>query len=289
MAPSKRKKKAQRSNAKSLAKLADRHVLYQASVQNTEFEVEFYEDRYREIRGKRKVPLSLREDFCGTALLATDWCKSNPKRTAIGVDLCSQTLKWGLENNIKPAGVDVQKRVTLINENVLDIVTDKMDAICAMNFSYCIFKTRDLLRSYFENVHKGLKDDGLFFMDLLGGTTTIDICEEDRELEEFSATYIWEQESFNPIDNHLQCYIHFEFDDGSRIDKAFSYDWRLWSIPEVTEILYEAGFSKVHVYWEEFEENDDPDDEYLDGTGRYRAVKQIDQQESWLAYFVAEK
>ncbi len=283
------KKKARKAGAKTMAKRADLHDLYQAAVQSTEFEIEFYEKRYRELRGKNKTPLTLREDFCGTALLATDWCKSNPKREAIGIDLCSDTLKWGMENNLKPAGADVQSRVTLINENVLDVVTNEMDMICAMNFSYCIFKSRDLLRSYFVNVHQGLKKDGLFFMDLLGGTCTTDVCEEERDLEGWDASYVWEQTSYNPINHDLQCYIHFLFNDGSKLKKAFSYDWRLWSIPEIEEILYESGFSKVHIYWEEFKDNGDPDDEYLEGTGRYRAVRKISQQESWLAYFVVEK
>ena len=196
-----RKKTRKKQHKAAMAKLADRHILYQAAVQATDFEIEFYEDRYRELRGKRKTPLSLREDFCGTAMLATDWCKSNTKRQAVGVDLCADTLKWGLEHNIKPAGV--QDSVELVCEDVLQVVTSKMDVICAMNFSYCIFKTRELLRSYFENVHKGLKDDGLFFMDLLGGTSTIDVCEEERELEEQSATYVWEQAAFNPINNEM--------------------------------------------------------------------------------------
>ena len=282
-----RKKTRKKQHKAAMAKLADRHILYQAAVQATDFEIEFYEDRYRELRGKRKTPLSLREDFCGTAMLATDWCKSNTKRQAVGVDLCADTLKWGLEHNIKPAGV--QDSVELVCEDVLQVVTSKMDVICAMNFSYCIFKTRELLRSYFENVHKGLKDDGLFFMDLLGGTSTIDVCEEERELEEQSATYVWEQAAFNPINNEMQCYIHFDFDDGSRMERAFEYDWRLWSIPEVTELLYEAGFSKVHVYWEEFVDNGDEDEEYLEGTGEYTAVTEVPQQESWIAYFVVEK
>ena len=87
----------------------------------------------------------------------------------------------------------------------------------------------------------------------------------------------------------MKCYIHFDFDDGSRMERAFEYDWRLWSIPEVTELLYEAGFSKVHVYWEEFVDNGDEDEEYLEGTGEYTAVTEVPQQESWIAYFVVEK
>ncbi len=85
----------------------------------------------------------------------------------------------------------------------------------------------------------------------------------------------------------MTCYIHFEFDDGSRMDKAFTYEWRLWMIPEVSELLKEAGFSKVHVYWEEFVEDED-DDEEMEGTGIYHDVTEAEQQESWVNYIVAE-
>ncbi|HFD32401.1 MAG TPA: class I SAM-dependent methyltransferase [Gammaproteobacteria bacterium] len=272
---------------KTLASQADIHVLYQKSVQSSEFEIEFYEDRYREIRGKRKKPMSLREDFCGTALLSTDWCKSNAKRHAIGVDLCSKTLSWAMENNVKPAGKSVADRMTLLNENVLSVVTDKVDVVCAMNFSFCVFETRELLKSYFQNALKGLKEDGLFFCDLMGGTNTIDEVEEYHDIEGEPAIYEWQQASYNPINHHIQCYINFEFIDGSRIDKAFSYSWRLWSLPEIQELLLEAGFSKVLVYWEEFEDDKDPDNDYMVGTGNYRAVTEVPQQESWLAYIVA--
>jgi len=281
---------AKRAGKKSptMAQMADLHVLYEKAVQSSEFEIGFYEDRYKELRGKRKKPMLLREDFCGTALLLKDWCESSPRRRGIGVDLCSDTLKWGMDNNIKPAGTKLANRITLLNENVLDVVTEKADIVCAMNFSFCIFETRELLKSYFVNAHKGLKSDGLFICDLMGGTNTIDVCEESHEIEGENATYNWEQASYNPIDNHTQCYIHFDFDDGSRIDKAFSYSWRLWTIPELKELLIEAGFSNVSVYWEEFIEDDDPDNEYMEGTGNYRAVTDIAQQESWLAYIVAE-
>jgi len=270
-----------------MAQLADRHVLYQEAVQCTEFEIEFYEERFRDLRGKRRKPMIMREDFCGTAMFAADWCKSNSKRRAIGVDLCSDTLKWGVENIIKPAGASVDRRVTLLNDNVLEVVTEKVDFTCAMNFSYCVFKSRDLLRNYFKNVLQGLKSDGLFFLDLMGGTATIDLNEEYKYLEESQAMYIWEHESYNPINSDIKCYIHFEFDDGSRMDKAFIYEWRLWSLPELQEILLEAGFSSVHIYWEEFIEDKNPKNEFMEGTGNYREVTCVDQQESWLAYIVA--
>ena len=78
------------------------------------------------------------------------------------------------------------------------------------------------------------------------------------------------------------CHIHFDFSDGSSIRKAFTYDWRLWSIPEVRELLLEAGFSKVHVYWEK------TDDEG-DGIGAFWEPKRVDNDEVWWTFLAAER
>jgi hypothetical protein len=48
-----------------LAAQADRHYLYQESVQDTEAEIDFVEETWMELR-TRPAEL-LREDFCGTA------------------------------------------------------------------------------------------------------------------------------------------------------------------------------------------------------------------------------
>jgi hypothetical protein len=71
------------------------------------------------------------------------------------------------------------------------------------------------------------------------------------------------------------------------IKNAFHYEWRLWTLPELRELLLEAGFSKVRVFWEEFEEGDD-DDEYLESTGKYTEVEEVENQESWVSYIIAE-
>jgi SAM-dependent methyltransferase len=276
--------KQKKQTGPTMAEQADRHVLYQESVQAPESDVEFFIDTYKALRGKEAM--SMREDFCGTALLSVDWCKTNPQRTAVGVDLDKPTLDWGMEHNIITAGMT--DRIRLIEGNVLDEPDDKVDLTCALNFSYCCFKTRDALRAYFENARKGLKEDGILVLDLLGGTETMDELEEEREGDDDeNYTYIWDQAKFNPIDHHMTCHIHFEFDDGSRLDKAFTYEWRLWMIPEVTELLKEAGYSKVRVYWEEFVDDED-DDEEMEGTGIYHDVTEAEQQESWVNYIVAE-
>ena len=53
---------------------------------------------------------------------------------------------------------------------MLDVTKPKADLTCAMNFSYCVFKTRRELLEYFRAARASLVDDGLFVMDLHGGS-----------------------------------------------------------------------------------------------------------------------
>lgn len=281
----KKQTKTRRRSGETQAERADRHALYQLSVQAPDFEIEFFEERYKELRGRR--PKSLREDFCGTALLCVEWCKSHSKRTALGVDLCQDTLEWGIRHNLKPAGRNVTSRIALLHANVLDIHEPKVDVTCAMNFSYCVFKTRGALRHYFETVHQGLKKDGIFVLDLLGGTETMSEMEEEREVEDETFTYIWDQARFNPITHDFLCHIHFAFPDGSRLKWAYTYDWRLWTLPELREVLIEAGFARVHVFWEQFEDDPHGGEDQI-STGEYQDTVKADNQEAWIAYIVAE-
>lgn len=282
----KHKDKSGKSHGPSMAETADRHVMYQAAVQAVDVEVEFLDKIFRDLRGR--TALSFKEDFCGTALLSVEWCKSNPERTAIGVDIDLETLQWGEQHNLHPAGSEVIRRVTLLQKDVREVTEPKVDITCAFNFSFCIFKTRESLREYFVSAREGLKEDGMLVLDMFGGTECMDVLEEETELDEVKGTYIWEHASFNPVTNEILCHIHFKFPDKSRMDKAFTYDWRLWSLPELTELLNEAGYSKVRVYWEKFENQDD-DDDYLESTGEFYEVTEVDNQESWHTYIVAEK
>lgn len=268
------------------AEQADRHVLYQESVQCPEAEVDFISKTYQALKGRKA--LSMKEDFGGTGYLSVEWAKSDPERTSIVVDIDKPTLDWGQQNNAEPAGSDIASRVEFIEADVRDITEPKVDVINAFNFSYCIFETRDEMRKYFEKTREGLKDDGILVLDLFGGTEAMDVLEEETELEDFDATYRWEHVSFNPINNHMECAIHFDFDDGSSMENAFTYAWRLWSIPEIRELLEEAGYRKTRIYWEEYVDSDDDDDE-LEGTGEYYETEEVENQESWMIYIVAEK
>lgn len=270
----------------SMAECADRHELYQKSVQDPAMEVALLVEKFRALRGRD--PMSLREDFCGTAYLCVEWCRSHPARTAVGVDLSEETLEWGRRHNLATAEESVANRIVLRHGDVLDTPGEPVDVVCAFNFSYNGFKTREQLRRYFQAARAQLGPEGLLVLDVYGGQEAIDVMSEDREVDGEDFTYVWEQEKFNPITHDTVCHIHFEFPDGSRMERAFTYDWRLWTLPELREILAEAGFSAVHVFWEEFEDSDD-DDEYLESTGRYYETEEVENQESWICYLMAER
>ena len=266
----------------SLASQADRHTLYELSVQCPEAEVDFIEDAFLKLKNRKA--LSLREDFCGTAAVCCEWIKRSSRNSAIGVDLDTEVLEWGKRHHLSQLDSSQKRRLALHNHDVLTVDTARVDAIAAMNFSYWLFKERSLLKRYFKSASNALVDDGALFLDAYGGYESFQEIEEQREIDENgdAFTYIWEQERFNPVDNGLICSIHFEFDDGSRIERAFHYDWRLWTLPEIRDLLLECGFSRVTTYWQGFDEDDE-------GDGDFNPVTRADADAGWICYLIAEK
>jgi hypothetical protein len=64
---------------------------------------------------------------------------------------------------------------------------------------------------------------------------------------------------------------------------AFLYDWRLWTLPELRELMYEAGFANVHVLWE------GTDRKTRKGNGIFRRVDHGGNEKAWVAYVVGRK
>ena len=263
---------------KRLADKADRHDLYQRAVQDVVAEIDFVEQTWASLRARPAE--FLREDFCGTANAACEWVGRGDGHYAVGVDLDAEVLEWGERNNVNTLSPDARQRVELIEDDVRELQLEPADIILAMNFSYYLFKTRAGLREYFGRVLAGLAPDGLFCLDAFGGYDGPRELEEPREVEDF--TYIWDQASFNPIDSSITCHIHFEFPDGSRMDRAFSYDWRLWTLPEIREVLLEAGFQQVDIYWEGWNEKSDG------GNGVFEITKVAEADAGWVCYIVAQ-
>jgi SAM-dependent methyltransferase len=302
----KRKTKSSKSKTATMASQADIHDLYQRSVQSTDADCELFAEIYEELR--EAAPTTLREDFCGTALLSTTWCLADEEHRAIGVDLDGPTLAWARERNLEPNVEALGGRLQLVQADVLEVADiDQADIIAALNFSFCIFKQRHELGRYFGHCHKGLAEGGLLILEMFGGTKAIDTDAEIREIDGIDGVgafdYVWEQESVNPINNDIVCHISFEFPDESKIENAFTYRWRLWSLPEIRDLLYEVGYTKVRIYWEQVEDEDELDEDeeqeeeededagprMLEGTGEYKEIDEAEQQDSWLVYIVAEK
>ena len=91
-------------------------------------------------------------------------------------------------------------------------------------------------------------------------------------------TYTWHQKSFDPITHDASYGIHFKFKDGKVMKDAFTYDWRLWTIPEVRDAMKEAGFPESCVYWETEHKGE--------GTGEYIRMENGDNAYAWVAYIV---
>lgn len=63
-------------------------------------------------------PHHLREDFCGTALVAATWCRGDVFRSALGLDLDPEPLRWGAENNAALLGGGAPSQLCLLQCNV---------------------------------------------------------------------------------------------------------------------------------------------------------------------------
>ena len=262
-----------------MADKADRHRLYEQSVQCVEAEIDFVDQTFKELRDRRA--LSLREDFCGTAATCCEWVRRRRKNLAFGVDIDADVLAWGQRQHIEKLPPRTRQRVELKNKDVLKVRGDRVDCVLAMNFSYWLFKDRKTLCRYFKRVRNALVDDGIFFLDAYGGYEAFKVLREKTKHDEF--TYIWHQKSYNPIDGGLVCDIDFKFADGSRLTSAFSYDWRLWTLPELMELLTEAGFSNPRVYWQ------GTDEDSGESNGEFTPTEIGEPDAGWIAYIVAQK
>ena len=275
----KQKHRKHNGNGASQAELADKYELYLRSVQCPEAEVPFFDRVYHQAYGR--TPRILREDFCGTAAVSCEWARLGPERRAFAVDLDPEPLRWGETHNLAHLPIETRSRVKLIEGDVRRARSPKADVLAAQNFSFFYFKTRPEVVEYFRCVYRHLAARGVVVLDMFGGP---DVMREDlRDKRKFKGfKYIWDQHRFDPITHHCTFLIHFRFDDGSELNRAFVYDWRLWSIPEVREMLAEAGFARSDVYWEGTDDNNE-------GNGVFSPQVHAESDLAWVAYVVGIK
>jgi SAM-dependent methyltransferase len=257
------------------AKSFDKYEAYALSVQSPKEDARFLRQVYRDLN--KQEPVIMREDFCGAFALCCEWVKLDLTKRAIGLDIDPEALAYGSDNYFPLLTESAKNRLKTFKRDVLLPSVTKADLICALNFSYFIFQSRSTMLNYFKASRRSLNPRGVFIVDAFGGP----VCEQPSiETKRIGGlTYFWEQESFDPINNRAQFHIHFKPKQGRKRTRVFSYDWRMWSIPELRDLMREAGFKDVIVYWEGTTRNGS-------GNGKYSRKSRGESCLVWLAYVI---
>lgn len=256
----------------------DKYDYYLSSVQSPEADAEFLERTYRELSGK--APKVMREDFCGTFALCAEWVKRKDSFHAVGVDLDPEPLEYGSLRHLSKLTEKQRKRLSIVKGNVLSSKLPAADIVCALNFSYFCFKDRATLKRYFTAAAKSLNPGGIFLVDCFGGPECMQPNEQETEYDDYS--YYWDQDGWNPITQEAMFYIHFKRKGERKREKVFTYDWRMWTIPELKDLMAEAGLKDMRVYWE-------GTDKHGEGNGIFSQSNEGEVCDAWVAYIVGIK
>lgn len=261
-------------------KQPDKYFLYENAVQTPDVNVVMYAGFFKELFGR--TPHRMREDFCGTHAVCCEWVKADPVNEALGLDLDPEPLAYGRNVHQPKLSAAQRRRLKTVKQDVLIPTSSRWELIVAGNFSFYIFKKREELIRYFSSCFRSMPEDGLLVLDMLGGPGSISRIRERKQVPMSNRRgapkywYIWDQHAYNPITHDAKYKIHFKLPNGRRLENAFSYDWRLWTIPEVRLALTEAGFEETCVYWETSHNGK--------GTDEYVRTEDADNAYSWIAY-----
>ena len=251
----------------------DKYALYVAAFQEPTTEVALLRHLYEQRNGV--CPRSLREDFCGTAAVAREWVLSDADASAVAVDHDREPLAWASARWQHEARMQERSRLRFILTDVLSAPSGPVDVICALNGSFCALKSRRTLVDYLTRCRAALASPGLLVLNVYTGPDAQRIGSDLIPLG--SCSCVWEQSEFDPATHRTLNYVHFELADGSRLERAFTYDWRLWTPPELQDALEGAGFGDISVHIVEDRA------ELLTG----RCDGNLCQADCWEAYVVA--
>lgn len=267
----------------------DKYLYYTHAVQAPDENMAFLRDIYQEQRphlaspstGGQRSGLTLREDFCGTFANSIAWVLLDDAFIAHGLDLDPEPLAYGRQRYLPTLPRELAQRLHIAQGDVRTAPLAPCDVTAALNFACCFFRERATLKGYLQRVLAALRPDGIFVCDLLGGPFYQDENEHELELDEpHPFSYFLEQTRFDPITAEADFAIHFKRMGEPKRRDIFTYTFRLWSIPELRDLLLESGFSDVKVYWEGSKRDGS-------GNGLWKVETQGDACDSWLAYLVA--
>jgi hypothetical protein len=132
------------------------------------------------------------------------------------------------------------------------------------------------------NALAALRPDGILVLDCFGGSACQEAHEDETIDEETGQSFFWAQESFDPLTHHAVFHLHFKRPGEPKREKVFTYDWRMWTVPELREAMQEAGFRGVSAYWEGTTDEGK-------GDGKYVVANTGEECEGWVTYLVGLK
>lgn len=261
----------------------NRYDLYEIAVQCPPIEAAFLDA----VHANR--PLVLGEDFAGPAGVSRAWLELGPDRKAVATDLDRAPLLHAIARLVDSNGKDAAERLTIRERDALE-VGDRADVIAALNFAACELHERDRLLTYLRNCLFRLEAGGVLVCDLYGGVDAMlpGASEQVIETEAGELVYTWEQVDTDPTTARVRNAIHFELPDGTTIERAFEYDWRLWSPAELRDAMREAGFRSTEVYAQYGEAVDESGDlivEPISVDGR-DDLPPVELDDQWVLYIV---
>jgi SAM-dependent methyltransferase len=253
-------------------------ALYEAAVQHPLAEVRFLDRAFR--HDHQQSPLLLREDFAGTCAVAAAWCESHPDRQAMAVEAHGPTLRRALRAHQHVADLHG------VEADVMEVTTPRVDIVAALNFSAFIYHQRASMLAYLKHARRCLRKPGLLVLDAFGGPGAMRVGTQSRDVEPDDPalgrfTYHWEQRRYDAATGRIDCRIHFTDPQGRPRRNAFRYDWRLWSLPELVELLDAAGFTRPEIWCDRLNPATGLSD------GRFRPRRTLANREDWVAYLVA--
>lgn len=267
--------------------------LYAWSVQHPPAEVAFLLRAHAHYNRDTGIDLAsrLRDDFCGGAAIAAEFVSLDENHRAVGVDRDWPTIKWGESHWPQVLGERSQDLI-LLCADVIEARTPKVDLIAAMNFGTFEFHERSALLNYFKSARRTLRPGGLLVIDAFGGPGSMQVKTQSRRvtppewsgLEPF--TYLWEQRRFDAVQQRIDCRIHFEFSDGKFMRDAFRYDWRMWSLAELTELMREAGFTQAEVWCDAEPATKKSKRSSAQPVRQFSPVNTLVNRDEWVAYVV---
>jgi hypothetical protein len=150
-------------------------------------------------------------------------------------------------------------RVRLVRSDVRR-VREPADLIAVLNYSICELHDRRALVAYLRHARRRLRPGGCFVCDVYDGADafiTGSVSQPFRAPGGHKVVYTWEQRTADPLTGRIVNAMHFEVRPPGRagrsrtsvrLNDAFIYDWRLWSVRELREAMTDAGFARTEVY-----------------------------------------